>query len=109
MIQGHLQAKRKSICKEIIQSIIHWARGQTYTMQLICNFLYSQCQDVKMTDVERVKADILGQQQAIFVNFPKMFNKTQWKAFQAIAKEEPLQNPLSKDFINKYRLGRQAR
>ncbi|MCH7401385.1 ATP-binding protein [Belliella kenyensis] len=104
-IQGHFQAKKKSISEEIIHSIIHWARGQTYTIQLICNYLYSQCQEVKLTDVERVKADILGQQQAIFANFPKMLTKTQWKVFQAIAKEEPLQNPLSKDFINKYRLG----
>ena len=29
----------------------------------------------------------------------------QWKVLQAIAKEEPLVNPLSKEFINRYHMG----
>jgi hypothetical protein len=104
-IQGHFAAKKKVISAEIIKSIFDWSRGQTYTIQLICNYLYAQCQTVKESDFHRVRADIMAQQQAIFANFPKMLTKTQWKIFQAIAKEEPLQNPLSKEFINKYQLG----
>lgn len=104
-IQGHFAAKKKMISAEIIKTIFDWSRGQTYTVQLICNYLYAQCQIVKESDFHRVRADILAQQQAIFVNFPKMLTKTQWRVFQAIAKEEPLQNPLSKEFINKYQLG----
>ncbi|MCH7414060.1 ATP-binding protein [Belliella sp. R4-6] len=104
-IQAHFRAKRKMISEEIIKSILDWSRGQTYTIQLICNYLYAQCQEVKEADVQRVKTDILAQHQAIFANFPKMLTKTQWKVFQAIAKEEPLRNPLSKEFISKYRLG----
>ena len=47
----------------------------------------------------------IEQQQGIFANFPKMLTKTQWNVFRAIAKEEPLYNPLSKDFIQKHHLG----
>lgn len=104
-IQSHFEAKKKVISEDIIKMIFEWSRGQTYTVQLICNYLYAQCQEVKEADFHRIKRDILEQQQAIFANFPKMLTKTQWRVFQAIAKEEPLENPLSKEFINKHQLG----
>lgn len=48
---------------------------------------------------------LLVQQQSIYANFQKMLTKTQWNVFKAIAKEEPLQNPISKEFLTKHALG----
>ncbi|WP_194973644.1 AAA family ATPase [Aquiflexum lacus] len=104
-IQWHFKAKGKSISNEQIAMIYNWSRGQTYTIQLVCNYLYSQYTQVKDENIQKTYQDILEQQQGIFANFPKMLTKTQWNVFRAIAKEEPLYNPLSKDFIQKHRLG----
>ena len=41
-ILGHFNAKGKSISSEQIEMIYKWSRGQTYTIQLVCNYLYSQ-------------------------------------------------------------------
>jgi uncharacterized protein len=104
-IQKHFTEKGKSINDRQIQRIYEWSRGQTYAIQLLCNHLFAQVNQVKDEDLDAVMNNVLDQQQAIFTNFPKMLTKNQWNLFRAIAKEEPLYNPLSKDFIQKYDLG----
>lgn len=104
-IQQHFREAGKSIASEQIEKIYTWSRAQTYTVQLICNYLYGRVSEVEDGDIVQVCADILEQQQAIFANFPKMLTRTQWAVFKSIAREERLQNPLGKDFIQKYNLG----
>lgn len=104
-ILHHFNENGKSISEELIQKIYAWARGQTYTVQLVCNYLYAQFTHVNDVDFHKICSDILEQHQAIFANFPKMLTKTQWNVFKAIAKEEPLYSPMSKDFLKKHGLG----
>lgn len=104
-IQGHFADAGKSISKEQIERIYTWARSQTYTIQLICNYLYARSIVVEDAEIEQVLVEILEQQQAVFANFSKILTHTQWRVLKAIAKAEPLHNPLSKDFLQKYRLG----
>lgn len=74
-------------------------------IQSVCNHLYASYQDVKAEDLELIFNQLLVQQQSIYANFQKMLTKTQWNVFKAIAKEEPLQNPTSKEFLTKHALG----
>ncbi|MDF2158361.1 ATP-binding protein [Algoriphagus sp. CAU 1675] len=104
-IVEHFQKAKKNIKPESISKIYTWSRGQTYTIQLVCNHLFANYQTVNYTNVETVFNQILVQQQSVYANFQKMLTRTQWNVFKAIAKEEPLQNPLSKDFLSKYSLG----
>ncbi|MFC5625100.1 AAA family ATPase [Algoriphagus winogradskyi] len=104
-ILKHFQAVNKTIEPDSIAKIYTWSRGQTYTVQLVCNHLFANFKKVTNPDVDVVFDQILKQQQAIFANFQKMLTRAQWNVFRAIAKEEPLQNPLSKDFIQKHNLG----
>lgn len=104
-IQSHFAAAGKSISKTQIERIYIWARSQTYTIQLICNYLYARSIVVEDAEIEQVMVEILEQQQAIFANFSKILTHTQWRVLKAIAKAEPLHNPLSKDFLLSYRLG----
>src|SRR5690606_30121004 len=73
--------------------------------QLVCNHLFANYKKVTVTDVDTIFNQILVQQQAIYANFQKILTRAQWNVFRAIAKEEPLQNPLSKDFLQKHTLG----
>ena len=104
-ITQHFQVAKKKIELDSIAKIYHWSRGQTYTVQLVCNHLYAKHNKVTNADVDVVFDQSRVQQQAIYANFQKMLTRTQWNVFRAIAKEEPLQNPLSKGFIQKYNLG----
>ena len=67
--------------------------------------IFANYKKVTDPDVVTVFNQILVQQQAIYANFQKMLTRAQWNVFRAIAKEEPLQNPLSKDFLQKHNLG----
>lgn len=101
----HFLAAKKVIEADSIEKIYTWSRGQTYTVQLVCNHLFASYNKVSLSDVDVVFDQILTQQQAVFANFQKMLTRAQWNVFRAIAKEEPLQNPLSKNFIQKHNLG----
>ena len=104
-ITQHFQNAKKTIETGSISKIYNWSRGQTYTLQLVCNHLFANYKKVTDEDVDTVFNQILVQQQAIYANFQKMLTRAQWNVFRAIAKEEPLQNPLSKDFLAKHSLG----
>lgn len=104
-IKGHFEAKKKKIDKEHIEKIYTWSRGQTYAIQLTCNYLFAQYNTVKAEDVESIFNNILTQYQAVYTILPKLLTLNQWNVIKAIAKEEPLYNPLSRDFIEKYQLG----
>ena len=104
-ITKHFQAAKKTIEADSIAKIYNWSRGQTYTVQLVCNHLFANYKKVTDTDVDTVFHQILVQQQAIYANFQKMLTRAQWNVFRATAREEPLQNPLSRDFLQKHNLG----
>ena len=55
--------------------------------------------------LEPVFHEILEQESSFFSEYVKLLTDTQWKVLKAAAREEPLSNPLSKDFIGKYALG----
>lgn len=101
----YFQTAKKTIESDSIEKIYSWSRGQTYTVQLVCNHLFANYKKVSNSDVDEVFNQILKQQQAVFANFQKMLTRAQWNVFRAIAKEEPLKNPLSKEFIQKHNLG----
>jgi uncharacterized protein len=104
-ILDHFESKGKSIAEEVIKMIYTWARGQTYLIQLVCNYLFAQCTQVREQDFHRVRQEILEQYLPVFASFPKMLTKGQWNLLKAIAKEEPLFNPLSSEFLIKHQLG----
>ncbi|WP_194775494.1 AAA family ATPase [Pararhodonellum marinum] len=104
-IKKHFNQNQKTIKNSLIEKIYEWSRGQTYTVQLICNHLYSQFDQVKEEALNTVIYQILDQHQSIFSNFPKLLTHVQWQLLKSIAKAEPLKNPTGKDFIQTYQLG----
>ena len=104
-IQSHFQQHKKQISEDIIHELYTWSRGQTYCIQLICNKLFGSCTMVRHSDLTRVYQEIIEQEKPIFANYIKILTVKQWELFKAIAKEEPLTNPLSEKFIGKYKIG----
>jgi AAA+ ATPase superfamily predicted ATPase len=95
----------KLIDQGAIQNIFKWSRMQTYCIQLICNKLYALNDHVVEESLEEVYHEILEQEGSYFSEYLKLLTDMQWRVLKAVAKEEPLRNPLSKDFIGKHDLG----
>lgn len=95
----------KVIDPSAIQKIFSWSRMQTYCIQLVCNKLYAIYDNVVDESLEVVFHEILEQESPFFSEYLKLLTHMQWRVLKAVAREEPLHNPLSKDFIGKYDLG----
>ena len=104
-IRNHFRAGGKTIDKLVVKDIFEWSRMQTYSIQLICNKLYGQHNNVGVEDLGLVINEILDQEGALFSGYTRLLTGMQWKVLKAVAHEESLVNPLSKDFIRKHDLG----
>jgi len=104
-IQYHFSKKGKSISETQISKIYGLARGETYAVQLLCHHLFAKSKKDKEEEVELILSEVLQQNQSIYADFARLLSRNQWSLYKAIAKEEPLHNPMGKDFISKHQLG----
>jgi hypothetical protein len=104
-ITKHFTKAKKIINPEQIDYIYDWSRKQTYTIQLICNKLYGQTSKVTQEEIQQAIHDIIKQEENVYANYTKLLSNMQWKLLTAIAKEEIVFRPTSKDFIAQYGLG----
>ncbi len=95
----------KTITTEITDNLYEWCRGQTYSIQRVCNYLYGHYNNPLPKDLIDVYNQIIEQDKPMFASYQKILTRTQWNVLKAIANEEPLKNPLSKDFIKNHSLG----
>ena len=104
-ITRHFKAAKKKIDGEVVDEIYRWSRGQTYCVQLLCNRLYGSFEHANTEALNLVKQEVLQQENNVFINYFNLFTSTQWNVLRAIAKEEPLVNPLSKEVLLRHQLG----
>lgn len=104
-INRHFTDHGKKIEEETIIELYEWSRGQTYTIQRICNYLFDYFEHADGEGLKSVIEKIIEQDKPMFANYQKMLTKVQWSVLKSIAKEEPLRNPMAKEFIQKYGLG----
>lgn len=104
-IKKHFQEVDREISKELLDHIYDWSRGQTYAIQLLCNRLYGSFHQLNRETLDRLIEDILEEESPVFSNYFHLLPKMQWKVLKAIAVEEKVSNPLSKDFLSRHDLG----
>lgn len=104
-IQKHFKSGEMSIAKELISEVYQWARGQTYAIQLICNYLYGRRRDVSEDDLHAVTNNILDQENAVFINYQNILPANEWEVLKAIAKEGFVHSPTGQKFVLGHQLG----
>lgn len=105
-IISHFTENKREINSETVDFIINWTCNHTYYTQFVCNKLYAT--NNKRLDesfVKSVCSKILEAEQSNFLQYRNLLTTNQWKVLIAIAKEERLYQPQSKQFIQKYKLG----
>ena len=104
-IQRQFASKARTISDPLVSKVYHLARGEAYTVQLLCHRLIGMSKKVREEEVTLALSDILDQYESTYADYARMLTRHQWNLFKAIAKEEQLFNPLSKDFVHKHSLG----
>lgn len=105
-IISHFTENKREINSQTVDFIINWTCNHTYYTQFVCNKLYAT--NNKRLDesfVKSVCSKILEAEQSNFLQYRNLLTTNQWKVLIAIAKEERLYQPQSKQFIQKHKLG----
>jgi len=104
-IQYHFQKEETVISNENIHSIYQWAEGQTYSIQLQCNLLYSKNLEITESSIADIQQDILDQDKPYFGYLYNMLTSQQQKVLKAIASNFENLPLLSSRFIQNHNLG----
>jgi uncharacterized protein len=107
-IKKHFKKASKKIDSTIIEEIYDWSRGQTYTIQLVCNKAFGANQAITPETLQQIYHEIIEQEKPVFYNYMKMLTNIQWDVLRAIGLSEPVSSPYSKDFITSHGLGAQS-
>lgn len=99
----------KKITAKITDEILEWANSITYYVQLLCSRVYMNSPHIVSTELWQKEAqNLLNENETVFFNYRDILTKNQWAVLKAIAMENILISPTSKDFMLKYSLGSSA-
>jgi uncharacterized protein len=105
-IISHFADYKKEISDEVAEFILDWSLNHTYYTQFVCNKVFTYChRKVDISCVKMTCSGILEAEQSNFFQYRNLLTPFQWALLIAVAKEEKLLQPQSKQFLQKYKLG----
>jgi hypothetical protein len=99
----------KEIAPATAEEILEWSNNHTYYVQQVCNRVFAATPDKAKAENWQLQAYmLLKEQETVFFNYRNMLTNSQWSLLKAIAYDEVVYQPTSKDFLNRFRLGTSA-
>ena len=94
-----------SISGPALDRIIEITRLHTFYVQYFCNRLYSEYTNIDTDDVDHSLITILKENEPVYANYLNLLTTMQYRVLKAIATNDGIDNPLSKEFLSNYDLG----
>ncbi|HLF34199.1 MAG TPA: ATP-binding protein [Cyclobacteriaceae bacterium] len=99
----------KEIDPATAEEILEWSNNHTYYVQQVCNRVFAATPEkAKAKNWQMQAYMLLKEQETVFFNYRNMLTNSQWRLLKAIAHEEVVHQPTSKEFLNKFQLGTSA-
>ena len=99
----------KEISKTLAEDMLNWADIHTFYVQQLCNRVFAATTKNVTKEIWQEQAHyLLKEQEPIFFAYRNMLTKTQWNLLKAIARENKVYHPTSKDFLYKHQLSTSA-
>lgn len=100
---------RKDISFEVAMEILSWTNTHTFYVQQLCNRIFSASKNNVTSNIWKSEAkSLLLEQELLFFSYRSMLTRNQWQLLKAIAKENVVYQPTSKEFLKPYELGPSA-
>jgi uncharacterized protein len=99
------KAGSKLISDEVLEKIHEITCMHTYYIQYLCNRLYSVFDKVEEEHLNRMLLEIINENEPVYANYLKLLTSMQFRVLKAIAINNGVENPTSKEFISTYDLG----
>ena len=98
--------RNRHIDDEAIDFILSWTLAHTYYTQIICNNVFAGGKKkITIETVKQICDEQLVIHQTTYMQYRSLLSPIQWNLMIAIAKEEFVTEPQSKDFLQKYKIG----
>jgi len=94
-----------AITAPALDRIIEITRLHTFYVQYFCNRLYGEDRNIDTDNVEHSLIAILRENEPVYANYLNLLTTMQYRVLKAIAINDGIENPLSKEFLTKYDLG----
>jgi AAA+ ATPase superfamily predicted ATPase len=94
-----------SISDPALNRIIEITRLHTFYVQYFCNRLYGEYSNIDTENVDQSLITILSENEPVYANYLNLLTTMQYRVLRAIALNDGINNPLSKEFLSKYALG----
>ena len=100
---------RFKISEELAEDILSFTKVHTYYTQCLCHELFNMgIKNILPPQVQAAKLKLVQEREGTFFQYRNLLTATQWQLLKAIAKEETVTKPYTKEFIGRYRLGSAA-
>lgn len=94
-----------SISDKALDRIIEITRLHTFYVQYFCNRLYGEYSKIEMDDVNQTLLIIVKENEPVYANYLNLLTSMQYRVLKAIALNDGIDNPTSKEFLSEYDLG----
>lgn len=100
---------RFKISREAAEDILNFTKAHTYYTQCLCHELFNTgIKNIQPAQLQAAKLKLIQEREGTFFQYRNLLTATQWQLLKAIAREETVTQPYSRDFIGRYRLGSAA-
>ncbi len=97
---------KRLIDDEAILHILNLTRAHTYYVQYLCNRIFeSKNRNIIKDDVDKTLLNVLLENEEYYYTYRNLLTGQQFSLLKAIGKENGIDKPSSKDFIQKHKLG----
>ena len=103
-INGQFKKGGKHITENSVSFILEKTKGHTWYVQMVCNRLFQDYQEVDVRDVTEVLSRICTEQEIMFYRYRQLISKGQWNLLKAIALEGSVSQITASKFINVHNL-----
>lgn len=105
-VKRKFEESARTIDENCLQFIADWTKLHTFYTQYFCNSLYSRNKNHNgIEEAHKTALTILKLNENTFYQYKNLLTSAQWNLLCAIAKEEKVNKPQSRKFIEKYKLG----
>lgn len=95
-----------NIEEDALNLVVDFSRLHTFYTQSVCNRVFAtRIKIITQEDVRQICRSFISEQEPLFFQYRNLLTPIQWNLLKAVAKEEKVYQPNSKDFIEKHKLG----
>jgi uncharacterized protein len=94
-----------SISENALERVVNITGLHTFYVQYFCNRLFSEYKKITEDDVDKLLLSILRENEPVYANYLTLLTTMQYRVLRAVALNDGIDNPLSKEFLSAYDLG----